>query len=113
MDQNRRFRKYVDEQASHRIALEKAGEVLPDIFKLLLDYKDKNTGESMQFKELSDEAVVLILAGKFDLFLFCRCSLGYRDHDKLTITSQLATPLEPPSPVFSSILPDIQNATPS
>lgn len=65
MADNKRFRKYVDDQASQRIALEKAGEGGQDIFKLLLDYKDKNTGESMQFKELSDEAVVLIIAGKF------------------------------------------------
>lgn len=62
MDQNRRFRKYVDDQASHRIEMEKSGQSSPDIFKLLLDHKDKDTGESMQFKELSDEAVVLILA---------------------------------------------------
>lgn len=35
-----------------------------DIFKLLLDYKDRNTGESMEFKELSVEAVVLVITGK-------------------------------------------------
>lgn len=71
MADNKRFRKYVDDQAAHRIAVEKSGQGSQDIFKLLLDYKDKNTGESMQFKELSDEAVVLIIAGKF-LLEYCK-----------------------------------------
>jgi hypothetical protein len=65
MADNKRFRKYVDEQVKHRIDLEKAGKGPADIFKLLLDFKDKQTGESMGFKELSDEAVVLIIAGKW------------------------------------------------
>ncbi len=64
MADNKRFRKYVDNQVTHRIDLEKAGMGPPDIFKLLLNHKDKATGESMGFKELSDEAVVLIIAGK-------------------------------------------------
>ncbi|RHZ46023.1 cytochrome P450 [Aspergillus thermomutatus] len=59
---NQRFRKYVDDQVNRRIALEKSGNGPADIFKLLLDHKDKETGESMGFKELSDEAVVLIIA---------------------------------------------------
>lgn len=63
MAENKKFRKYVDEQVNHRISLEKAGQGPPDIFKLLLEHKDKETGESMGFKELSDEAVVLIIAG--------------------------------------------------
>ncbi|THC96850.1 hypothetical protein EYZ11_003674 [Aspergillus tanneri] len=58
----RRFRKYVDNQVNHRIAEEKAGRGPEDIFKLLLSQTDKNTGERMEFKELSDEAVVLIIA---------------------------------------------------
>ncbi|KAL6235273.1 cytochrome P450 [Aspergillus navahoensis] len=62
MAENKKFRKYVDDQVNHRIALEKAGQGPPDIFKLLLEHKDKETGESMGFKELSDEAVVLIIA---------------------------------------------------
>lgn len=83
MDQNRRFRKYVDDQASHRIEMEKSGQSSPDIFKLLLDHKDKDTGESMQFKELSDEAVVLILAGKFGFVFFPRnLPQKYHDYDK-------------------------------
>ncbi|GIJ86437.1 hypothetical protein Asppvi_005326 [Aspergillus pseudoviridinutans] len=62
MAANQRFRKYVDDQVNGRIALEKSGNGPSDIFKLLLDHKDKETGESMGFKELSDEAVVLIIA---------------------------------------------------
>ncbi|KAL4886425.1 cytochrome P450 [Aspergillus karnatakaensis] len=62
MAENKKFRKYVDDQVNHRIAEEKAGRGPPDIFKLLLEHKDKETGESMGFKELSDEAVVLIIA---------------------------------------------------
>ncbi|KAG2417910.1 hypothetical protein HFD88_001009 [Aspergillus terreus] len=62
MAENKKFRRYVDDQVNHRIALEKAGQGPPDIFKLLLEHKDKETGESMGFKELSDEAVVLIIA---------------------------------------------------
>ncbi|KAL4741658.1 cytochrome P450 [Aspergillus similis] len=58
----RRFRKYVDHQVNHRIAEEKAGRGPDDIFKLLLSHTDKTTGERMEFKELSDEAVVLIIA---------------------------------------------------
>jgi cytochrome P450 len=80
MDDNKRFRKYVDDQAAHRIALEKSGQGSYDIFKLLLDYKDKATGESMQFKELSDEAVVLIIAGKF-------CFVGERTPRDIMITT--------------------------
>jgi cytochrome P450 len=64
MAANQRFRKYVDDQVNGRIALEKSGNGPSDIFKLLLDHKDKETGESMGFKELSDEAVVLIIAGQ-------------------------------------------------
>jgi cytochrome P450 len=60
----RRFRKYVDNQVNHRIAEEKAGRGPDDIFKLLLWHTDKTTGERMEFKELSDEAVVLIIAGE-------------------------------------------------
>ena len=63
MAENKKFMKYVQDQVNNRIALEKAGQGPPDIFKLLLGYKDKETGESMGFKELSDEAVVLIIAG--------------------------------------------------
>ena len=66
MADNKRFRKYVDDQVAHRIDLEKAGKGPKDIFKLLLDHKDKETGESMDFKELSDEAVVLIIAGELN-----------------------------------------------
>ncbi|KAJ0418000.1 cytochrome P450 [Aspergillus carlsbadensis] len=62
MAENKKFRQYVDNQVNSRIALEKAGKGPPDIFKLLLEHKDKETGESMGFKELSDEAVVLIIA---------------------------------------------------
>ncbi|BCS28412.1 cytochrome P450 [Aspergillus puulaauensis] len=62
MAENKKFRQYVDNQVNNRIALEKAGRGPPDIFKLLLEHKDKETGESMGFKELSDEAVVLIIA---------------------------------------------------
>ncbi|KAK4182315.1 cytochrome P450 [Podospora australis] len=58
----RRFRQYVDRQVDYRISEEKAGRGDEDIFKLLLNFKDKNTGEAMGFKELSDEAVVLIIA---------------------------------------------------
>ncbi|KAI0126680.1 cytochrome P450 monooxygenase [Xylariales sp. AK1849] len=57
-----KFRRYVDTQVNHRIAEEKAGRGPLDIFKLLLGYEDKMTGEKMDFKELSDEAVVLIIA---------------------------------------------------
>ncbi|MCJ1251302.1 hypothetical protein MMC30_008534 [Trapelia coarctata] len=57
-----KFRKYVDNQVNYRIAEEKAGRGPPDIFKLLLGHEDKSTGEKMEFKELSDEAVVLIIA---------------------------------------------------
>lgn len=67
MAANKRFRKYVDDQVNGRIALEKSGNGPPDIFKLLLDHKDKETGERMGFKELSDEAVVLIIAGQHTL----------------------------------------------
>lgn len=63
MAENKKFRQYVDDQVNSRIALEKAGRGPADIFKLLLEHKDKETGESMGFKELSDEAVVLIIAG--------------------------------------------------
>jgi cytochrome P450 len=63
MAENKKFMKYVQDQVNNRIALEKAGRGPSDIFKLLLGYKDKETGESMGFKELSDEAVVLIIAG--------------------------------------------------
>ena len=59
-----RFRKYVDDQVAHRIEEEKAGRGPRDIFKILLEHEDKNTGEKMEFKELSDEAVVLIIAGE-------------------------------------------------
>ncbi|KAL3459745.1 cytochrome P450 [Aspergillus heterothallicus] len=62
MAENKKFRQYVDNQVNSRIALEKAGRGPPDIFKLLLEHKDKETGENMGFKELSDEAVVLIIA---------------------------------------------------
>jgi cytochrome P450 len=64
MADNKRFRQYVDDQVSRRIELEKSGKGPSDIFKLLLNHKDKETGESMDFKELSDEAVVLIIAGE-------------------------------------------------
>lgn len=66
MADNQKFRKYVDSQVDNRIELEKDGKGPDDIFKLLLNHKDKETGESMEFKELSDEAVVLIIAGKTD-----------------------------------------------
>lgn len=59
----KRFRNYVDNQVEHRVKVEKAGQGPNDIFKLLLNHVDKNTGEHMDFKELSDEAVVLIIAG--------------------------------------------------
>lgn len=59
-----RFRKYVDKQVAQRINDEKAGRGSDDIFRLLLNHRDKETGENMDFKELSDEAVVLIIAGK-------------------------------------------------
>jgi cytochrome P450 len=64
MADNKRFRRYVDHQVNHRITLEKAGKGPSDIFKLLLEHKDKETGEHMEFNELSDEAVVLVIAGK-------------------------------------------------
>lgn len=64
MADNNRFRTYVDNQVKTRIALEKSGNGPADIFKLLLNHKDKQTGESMEFKELSDEAVVLVIAGQ-------------------------------------------------
>lgn len=63
MADNKRFLKYVGSQVANRIDMEKAGKGPKDIFKLLLEFKDKNTGESMETKELSDEAVVLIIAG--------------------------------------------------
>lgn len=63
MADNKRFRNYVSDQTSARIEAEKAGIGKDDIFKLLIEYKDKKTGEHMDFKELSDEAVVLIIAG--------------------------------------------------
>ncbi|KAL2412762.1 Cytochrome P450 monooxygenase ataY [Exophiala dermatitidis] len=62
MADNKKFRAYVDNQVTHRINQEKSGNGPDDIFKLLLNYKNKETGESMDFKELSDEAVVLIIA---------------------------------------------------
>ncbi len=62
-----KFRKYVADQVNHRIEQENAGEGAEDIFKLLLRFEDKNTGEKIGFKELSDEAVVLIIAGNFFL----------------------------------------------
>ncbi|GJN72628.1 hypothetical protein PLICBS_006703 [Purpureocillium lilacinum] len=58
----KKFRDYVANQVTHRIDLEKAGKGPDDIFKLLLNAEDKKTGEKMEFKELSDEAVVLIIA---------------------------------------------------
>lgn len=61
----KKFRDYVANQVTHRIDLEKAGKGPDDIFKLLLNAEDKKTGEKMEFKELSDEAVVLIIAGQF------------------------------------------------
>jgi cytochrome P450 len=60
----KKFRDYVANQVTHRIELEKAGKGPEDIFKLLLHAEDKKSGEKMGFKELSDEAVVLIIAGK-------------------------------------------------
>jgi cytochrome P450 len=60
----KKFRDYVANQVTHRIELEKAGKGPDDIFKLLLHAEDKKSGEKMGFKELSDEAVVLIIAGK-------------------------------------------------
>ncbi|KAK0617473.1 cytochrome P450 monooxygenase [Immersiella caudata] len=57
-----RFQAYVDRQVSQRIADEEAGRGHDDIFRLLLNHEDKTTGEKMGFKELSDEAVVLIIA---------------------------------------------------
>lgn len=65
MADNKKFRAYVDNQVTHRINQEKSGNGPDDIFKLLLNYKNKETGESMDFKELSDEAVVLIIAGNW------------------------------------------------
>lgn len=59
----KKFRNYVANQVTHRIDQEKAGKGPDDIFKLLLNAEDKKTGEKMEFKELSDEAVVLIIAG--------------------------------------------------
>jgi len=59
----KKFRNYVDSQVEHRIEVEKAGQGPRDIFKLLLNHEDKGSGERMEFKELSDEAVVLIIAG--------------------------------------------------
>lgn len=59
----KRFRTYVDNQVEQRVKVEKAGQGPNDIFKLLLNHKDKDTGEHMDFEELSDEAVVLIIAG--------------------------------------------------
>lgn len=63
MADNKKFRAYVDNQVTQRINQEKSGNGPDDIFKLLLNHKNKETGESMDFKELSDEAVVLIIAG--------------------------------------------------
>ncbi|KAF6832296.1 cytochrome p450 family protein [Colletotrichum plurivorum] len=57
-----KFRKYVDGQVAQRIADEKAGNGSNDVFRLLLNHRDAVTGEHMDFKELSDEAVVLIIA---------------------------------------------------
>ncbi|KAH8172391.1 cytochrome p450 domain-containing protein [Sarocladium implicatum] len=57
-----KFRKYVDDQVAQRVKDEKSGNGSDDIFRLLLNHRDKDTGESMDFKELSDEAVVLIIA---------------------------------------------------
>lgn len=59
-----KFRRYVDGQVAQRIADERAGNGSDDIFRLLLNHRDKATGEHMDFKELSDEAVVLIIAGE-------------------------------------------------
>ncbi|PSK42020.1 Isotrichodermin C-15 hydroxylase [Elsinoe australis] len=59
----KKFKNYVANQVTHRIDQEKAGKRPDDIFKLLLNAEDKKTGEEMEFKELSDEAVVLIIAG--------------------------------------------------
>lgn len=65
-----KFRKYVDGQVAQRIADEKAGNGSDDIFRLLLNHRDKATGEHMDFKELSDEAVVLIIAGWSPSFFY-------------------------------------------
>ncbi|KAF7183244.1 hypothetical protein CNMCM7691_003157 [Aspergillus felis] len=62
MAANQQFRKYIDDQVNGCITLEKLGNGPSNIFKLLLDHKDKETGESMEFKELSDKAVILIIA---------------------------------------------------
>jgi cytochrome P450 len=59
-----RFRKSAADQVNHRIEQENAGKGAHDIFNLLLQFEDKSTGEKMGFKELSDEAVVLIIADK-------------------------------------------------
>lgn len=57
------LKKYVDTQVTERVRREKEGEKMTDIFKRLLDHRDPKTGESMEFQELSDEAIVLIIAG--------------------------------------------------
>ncbi|KIX09580.1 uncharacterized protein Z518_00660 [Rhinocladiella mackenziei CBS 650.93] len=57
-----KFRQYVASQAQHRIDLEESGKSGHDIFKLLLQHVDRKTNEKMTFKELADEAVVLIIA---------------------------------------------------
>lgn len=65
-----KFRTNVDKQVSKRIGDESAGKGSDDIFRLLLNHKDKTTGEKMGFKELSDEAVVLIIAGESFVHFF-------------------------------------------
>lgn len=63
-----KFREYVAAQARHRIELEESGKTEDDIFTLLLQHTDKKHDRKMIFKELADEAVVLIIAGNAFLY---------------------------------------------
>ncbi|RMJ19152.1 hypothetical protein CDV36_001147 [Fusarium kuroshium] len=57
------FREYATVQAAERIARENRGDGIDDIFRLLMQAKDKETGETMPMEEVAGEAAVLITAG--------------------------------------------------
>ncbi|KAH7211342.1 cytochrome P450 monooxygenase [Fusarium oxysporum] len=63
MSKQIKFRRYAATQAAERITRESQGEGIDDIFRLLMQAKDKVTGEKMGMEEIAGEAAVLITAG--------------------------------------------------
>ena len=63
MQETVRFQEYATQQAMERIEMEQSGNGVNDIFRVLMNARDPETGEMMGLEEISGEAAVLTIAG--------------------------------------------------